>query len=181
MLELKLPNLGACFNETTNEFVECPEVVIQLEHSLVSISKWEQKYHKSFIATRDKSTTEMYDYIRFMTLNGPFSDEVYARLTSKDIDTINKYMDDPATATILPANTKETNKKKIITNEEIYQWMISANIPFECQYWHINRLMTLIEVCGLKNSPPKKMSNREIWERNARLNAERRAKMHTKG
>lgn len=181
MLEIVIPeSIADYYNETTGEFVSFPKVVLQLEHSLASISKWEQKYHVSFISTKDKTPEQMMYYIKCMTLNGPVDESAYHRLTPNDMKLINDYMDDPATATTV-SHTNQSTSKDIITAELVYYWMISAQIPFECQYWHINKLMMLIEVCGAKNTPPKKMSRGDLLARNAKLNAERRAKMKSKG
>ncbi len=115
-----------------------------------------------------------------MTITQNVNDNVYNSLTSKNIDEINKYIDAPMTATTFSDNTN-SRSREIVTSELIYYWMISLNIPMECQKWHLNRLLTLIRVCNVKNTPPKKMSRREIMSRNAALNAARRKKLNSKG
>lgn len=156
------------------------DYTLTLEHSLISISKWESKWKKSFIMTKDKSNDEMTDYVRCMTLNN-VPDDVYNRLSRENIADINRYINDTYTATKFYEDEKSKQGKDTITSELIYYWMIANNIPFECQKWHLNRLLTLIKVCGIKNSPPKKMSKHEIMERNRRLNDERRKLHNTKG
>lgn len=179
MLNITIPE-SEYFNEQTNEFITFKEQKLQLEHSLVSLSKWESKYHKPFLSKDDKTIKETIDYIKCMTITQNISDDTYKRLTKKNIDDINEYIGDSMTATTF-SNLNDKQSKEIITSELIYYWMISLNIPMECQKWHLNRLLTLIRVCNVKNAPPKKMSKREIMNRNARLNAARRKKLNSKG
>lgn len=167
------------FNDATQEFIETKEQVLQLEHSLVSLSKWESKWNKPFLDSKDKTLAETLDYIKCMTITQNVHDEVYNRLTRSNIEAINNYIDSPMTATTFSDNNKSS--REIITSEVIYYWMISLNIPFECQKWHLNRLLTLIRVCNVKNTPPKKMSKKDIMSRNAALNAARRKKLNSKG
>ncbi len=167
------------FNDDTQEFIETKEQVLQLEHSLVSLSKWESKWNKPFLDNKDKTLAETLDYIKCMTITQNVHDEVYNRLSKSNIEAINNYIDSPMTATTFSDNTKSS--REIITSEVIYYWMISLNIPFECQKWHLNRLLTLIRVCNVKNTPPKKMSKKDIMSRNAALNAARRKKLNSKG
>lgn len=169
------------FDEVKGEFVYTKEHVLQLEHSLLSISKWESKWCKPFLTKYDKTFEETIDYIKCMTLNKNVSDDVYGCLTQSNINAINDYIGAPMTATYF-SNTEQGKKNnEQITSELIYYWMIALNVPFECQKWHINRLLTLIRVCNIKNQPPKKMSKREIMSRNAALNAARRQQLNTKG
>ena len=111
-----------------------------------------------------------------MTITQNVNPIVYNNLTDKNIEDINEYIDKPMTATTFTSENKSPNRE-IITSELIYYWMFSLNIPMECQKWHLNRLLTLIRVCNIKNQPPKKMSRREIMSRNAQLNAARRKKL----
>lgn len=180
MLTITIPATEE-FNEITGEFITTREQALQLEHSLISISKWESKWCKAFLGKQEKTSEEIIDYVKCMTLNKSVSDDVYGCLTQANINAINDYIGAPMTATYF--STNETGKKnnEIITSELIYYWMIALQIPFECQKWHINRLLTLIRVCNIKNSPPKKMSKRDIMSRNAKLNAARRKQMNTKG
>ena len=179
MLYITIPKVTG-WDEKNEEFVDIKEQTLKLEHSLVSLSKWESKWHKSFLSTQDKTTEEILDYIRCMTLTQNVKPEVYNRLTRKNIEEINKYIEDPMTGTYF-SKTKSSSQREIVTSELIYYWMISLNIPMECQKWHLNRLLTLIRVCNIKNQPSKKMSRNEIMSRNAALNAARRKKLNSKG
>lgn len=180
MLELHVPG-QEFWDDEKEEFTYGKDVVLQLEHSLVSISKWEAKHHKAFLSKRIKSQDEMDDYIRCMVINRNVDPSVFSRLTVENLQDINEYIENPMSATYL-GNDKETGgPKDTITSELIYYWMITYNIPAEYQKWHINRLMALISVCSRKNSPGKKMSNRAILQKNAALNAKRRAMLGTKG
>lgn len=180
MLTITIPSTET-FNEITGEFEYTREYTLQLEHSLVSISKWESKWCKPFLGKQEKTTEEVIDYIKCMTLNKGVGDNIYNCLSQANIRAINEYIEAPMTATTFHGN--ETGKKngEQVTSELIYYWMIALQIPFECQKWHINRLLTLIRVCNIKNSPPKKMSKREIMSRNSALNAARKKQLSTKG
>lgn len=181
MLWITIPE-QQLWNEKEEQFFIIPEKTIKLEHSLVSLAKWESKWKKPFLDDKkDKTKEELIDYIRCMTLTQNVDPIVYYGLTEDNLVAIKSYIDDPMTATWF---SKEKNKKferKIITAEIIYYWMVAAQIPFECEKWHLNRLITLIRVCGEKNKPAKKMSSRDILSRNAKLNAARRAKLGSSG
>lgn len=144
------------YDEVKNEFVYTKEQTLQLEHSLVSLSKWESKWHKPFLSPDDKSSEEVIDYVKCMTITQNVKPEVYNYLTKGNLEDINNYIDNPMTATTFNSERKSPSRE-IITSEIIYYWMITLNIPFECQKWHLNRLLTLIKVCNIKSNPPKKM------------------------
>lgn len=181
MLTITIPATEK-FDEVRDEFVYSKEQTLQLEHSLLSISKWESKWCKPFLNTRqDKTFEETIDYIKCMTLNKNVSDDVYGCLTQENIKAINEYIGAPMTATTFHDDNHIKRNSEQITSELVYYWMIALNIPFECQKWHINRLLTLVQVCNIKNQPPKKMGKREIMSRNAALNAARRKQLNTKG
>lgn len=185
MLEIVIPE-RELFDNRRQEFINVKATKLRLEHSLVSISKWEAKHKKSFVSqkTEDRTWAETVDYIRCMTLDEDIDPNVYYALTAENIDTANKYLNDPMTATVI--NEKHNGEKgKIITSEQIYSWMISLGIPFECERWNIHRLMTLIRVCGIEaqrvNGGGKKMSLQDIYRQNAALNEARRKASGSKG
>ena len=180
MLQITIPAIEL-WDEGKQEFVYGNEQVLQLEHSLVSLSKWESKWEKPFLSKEGKTTEETIDYIRCMTITPNVDAEVYNHLTDRIISQVNNYIDAPMTATWFSENKNSASTTEQITSELIYYWMIALNIPFECQEWHLNRLITLIRVCNIKNQPPKKMSRRSILSRNAALNEARRKKYNTKG
>jgi hypothetical protein len=181
MLQIKVPLSQEGWDEEKQEFVEAKEATLQLEHSLVSLSKWESKWCKPFLAKNHKTSEEILDYIKHMTLTQNVKPEVYAHLSDENIEQINKYIESPMTATTFSKDDSSKTNREVITAELIYYWMIALQIPFECQKWHLNRLLTLIRVCNIKNAPPKKMSKKDIMSRNARLNAARRKHLNTKG
>ena len=171
------------WDERNEEFVYRiigKETTISLEHSLVSLSKWESKWCKPFLHS-DISDEEFLDYIKCMTLTPNVSPEVYKNITEENKKSIVDYIYAPMTATKIPNNNNAKKSREKVTSELIYYWMISLGIPFECQKWHINRLISLIKVCEFKNTPPKKQSMREIMSRNSALNAARRKKIKKKG
>jgi hypothetical protein len=168
------------FNEGNNEFVTSRAHTLQLEHSLVSLSKWESKWKKPFLSKGEKTIDETIDYIRCMTITQNIDDKDYDLLTNGNLKDVREYIEMEMTATTFSSDKKTINRE-IITAEVIYYWMIALNIPFECQKWHLNRLLTLITVCNIKNTPPKKSSKKEIARRNTSLNAARRQAMHSEG
>lgn len=181
MLQIKVPLSPEDWDEEKGEFIEPKYQTLQLEHSLVSISKWESRWCKPFLSKGSMTDEETLDYIKCMTLTQNVKPEVYYRLTSENIKQIDNYIGSPMSATTFSKDTSAKGSREIVTSELIYYWMISLNIPFECQKWHLNRLLTLIRVCNIKNTPPKKMSRKEIMSRNAQLNAARRKQLNTKG
>lgn len=179
MLEIKIKTTEL-WDEEKEEFIDPKEETLKLEHSLVSLSKWESKYHKPFITKEQKTRAETIDYIKFMTLNKNVDPDIYYCISESDMNEINQYIEDPMTATTFSSKDKGTSREQI-TAELIYYWMIALNIPFECQKWHLNKLLTLIRVCNIKNAPPKKMGRNDLMRRNAALNAARRKKFNSKG
>lgn len=170
------------YDESSNRFLPSTPIALTLEHSLASVSKWESIWHKPFLTTGERTPEETLSYIRCMVVGKDMPSDAYRWITQSDIDTVNAYIEDSMTATTFAKDDKLKSKsREIITSEIIYWWMIQAGIPFECQRWHLNRLITLINVVNLKRAPAKKMSRSEILARNRALNAERLAKHHTRG
>lgn len=175
------------WDDDKEEFIPAIKpVTLQLEHSLISLSKWEQIYNKPYLST-DLNYEETIEYIKCMTITQNVDDSVYSRITPEQIKEVANYIQSPMTATWFNGESATSPHRggkmrgEIITAEVVYYWMITANIPVEFEKWHLNRLLTLIRVIGEKNKPPKKMSQSEITRRYAELNAQRKAKMHTKG
>lgn len=179
MLQITIPAMNDLWDERNQQFLSIKETTIQLEHSLLSISKWESKWNKSFINTKDKTEEELIDYIKCMTITKNVDPNIYVCLTAENIQEIVNYINAPMTATTIRDTGKSNHE--IVTSELIYYWMISLNIPVKFEKWHLNRLITLIRVCSIKNQPAKKMSRGEIMQRNAALNATRKKRWNTKG
>lgn len=180
MLYITIP-ATECWDESKEEFITTKEQTLQLEHSLVSVSKWESKWNKAFLSKKEKTTEEIFDYIKCMTLTQNVKPEVYASLTQANIEEIQQYISAPMTATTFHDDKSKKGSNETVTSELIYYWMVALNIPFECQKWHLNRLLTLVRVCNIKNQPPKKMSKNQVASRNAALNAARRKQLNTRG
>lgn len=181
MLTIKVPISPEGWDDEKQEFVEPKIQTLQMEHSLVSLSKWESKWKTPFYSKKEMTAEETLDYIKCMTLTKNVTPDVYNHLTRENIKEVMDYIGDPMTATTFGREVNNNSNREIITSELIYYWMIASNIPFECQKWHLNRLITLIRVCSIKNTPPKKQSKRDILNRNAALNAARRQQLNTKG
>ena len=181
MLKIVLPE-RELWDEQKEEFIEFKEYNLTLEHSLVSLSKWESRWHKPFLSTENISREESIDYIRCMTITQNIPDEVYQYIPDYIIEQVEKYISSPMTATyIYEDKTVNVINREPVTSELIYYWMITLNIPMECQKWHLNRLITLIKVCNKKSQPRKKTSRRELASKYASINAARRKKYNTKG
>ena len=181
MLRLVVPISHEGWDEEKEEFVEAKTQILQLEHSLISLSKWESKWCKPFLSTARKTPEEILDYIKHMTLTPNVDPMVYDHLTAENYKQIDDYINAPMTATTFSKEKKGGGSKEVVTAELIYYWMIALQIPFECQKWHLNKLLTLVRVCNIKNEPPKKMSKRDLMSRNAKLNAARRQQLNTRG
>lgn len=181
MLEIRIDG-KEFWNQEKEEFVNTKGITLRLEHSLISVSKWEAKYKRPFLSDGPKTLQEIYDYITFMSLDRNVSMTELEGITEEDYKKILDYIHDPMTATKITQNTKNKPKSNhVLTSEEIYYDMTALNIPFECEKWHLNRLITLIQIASIKNEPPKKMSKSEIYRQNAELNKARRAQHHSKG
>nr|DAE24026.1 MAG TPA: hypothetical protein [Siphoviridae sp. ctoiA13] len=179
MLRLVIPE-SENWNNENEEFVYTRGGTIYLEHSLVSISKWEAKWKKPFLSNNNKTPDEIVDYISCMSLKGDIS-ELIGALSSDNMSEINDYISDSMTATWFSEDNEKTSSSEQITSELIYYWMFSSGIPLECEKWHLNRLLTLIRVFSVKNKPPKKMGKNDILSRNRQLNEARRNKFNTRG
>ena len=183
MLNIKIPSMELWDSEK-QEFTYTKEIDLCLEHSLVSLSKWESKWHKPFLSKEEHSKEETIDYVRCMTITQNVAPEYYYYLTEENMKAIKEYISDPMTATWFNKNNENhvgRNNSEQITSELIYYWMIALQIPVEFQKWHLNRLLTLIKICNIKNQPGKKIPKYEQYANNHALNMARRSKMHSKG
>lgn len=170
------------FDESTNKMVTIKGTTLQLEHSLISVHKWEQKWHKPFLGKDNKTTEETIDYVRCMTLTQNVDPKVYYALGPEEFKAISEYIEDPHTATWFSEDQRKGRpNREIVTSELIYCWMIQLNIPRDFDKWHLNSLMTLIRVCNIKNSPPKKMSKSEAMSKQRALNEARRRQTGSRG
>lgn len=187
MLEITIPEQHYEFlDEKTNEIfnVDVKKTVLQMEHSLISLKKWEQKWHKPFLKDEEKTKEELIDYFRCMTLNGKYDPDIYNWIPVDVTEKIMEYIKDPMTATWFSKNSlvgAQKNPREQVTAEIIYYWMISLSIPVEFEKWHLNQLLTLIKVVNIKNGNSKKMDKQAAARERAALNATRRAKYNTKG
>lgn len=198
MLEITIPG-EELWDARREEFTSTKAVTLRLEYSLVSLSKWESKWHIPFFADSEGKTPEqMQDFVRCMTVTQGVDPTVYARLTAENLNDIYRYMEDPMTATWFAGEPKPGEKfqngtakprpkkrppgtGKVLTSEVLYSRMFQAGIPLECERWHLNRLMTLIRVCQEEQAPPKKMSKKDALRQRRQLNAARRQKYGSKG
>lgn len=168
------------YDEANGEFITLKGVELELEHSLVSLSKWEAIHEKPFLGPGDKTQDEVLSYVRAMILSPEVPENITDRFSPGDFDKINRYIDSKMTATWFN-EAPAPPSREVITSELIYYWMIAFSIPMACENWHLNRLLTLIRVCNIKNQPPKKMGKNDIAARNRALNAQRKAKFGTNG
>lgn len=180
MLTIVIPE-REYFDEENECFIHIKKTTLQLEHSLVSLSKWESKWKEPFLTKDVKSIEKSLDYIRCMTITQNVDPLVYYGITPEILDKINAYMEEEMTATTFNEMGPKKQSRDVITAEIIYYWMLMNNIPLECQKWHLSRLMTLIRVFSIKNAPDKKMSKREVMSQQRALNEARKKKLGTKG
>ena len=179
MLQLKITTAEG-FDEAKSEFVSADGDVLELEHSLVSVSKWESKWEIPFLGSEAKTDDQVLDYVRMMFSGAEFPEHLLPHFTAENYTQINDYINAKMSATWF-REVRQPPSQEVVTSELIYYWMIALGIPFECQNWHLNRLLTLIKVCNIKNSPDKKMSQREIAQQNRDLNAQRQRELGTSG
>jgi hypothetical protein len=179
VLTIHVPIGDLLFDEANEEFLT-ETFPLDLEHSLASLSKWESVFEKPFLASDEKTVEELLGYVKAMTLTPNVPDSIYEGLTQENVEEINLYMQAKMTATWF-SDAGQERSRETITAELIYYWMIALGVPFECQYWHLNKLMTLLRVCNVKNTPPKPLSPGELAAKNRRLNAERKAALRTSG
>lgn len=169
------------FNEETEEFESVGDFELELEHSLISLSKWESKYQKPFLSNLEKSPEEILYYIKAMILTPIYPNDLFEKFSTENFAQINNYIESRESATTFGDMPDRRIRGEVITSELIYYWMVAFNIPFECERWHLNRLFSLIRICNLKNSKQKKMSRSEMAARNRELNAKRREQYGTRG
>lgn len=180
MLRIVIP-LSEVYDERANEFATVEGLTLDLEHSLVSLSKWESKWEIPYLGDKPKTNEQTVDYIGMMVIGDPPSLEALTRLTEKSFSQISEYINAKQTATWFNERFVPRGNREVVTAEIIYYWMITLGIPFECQYWHLNRLMTLIKVCNYKNAPKKRMGRGEALAQQRDLNQLRRQQMGTTG
>ena len=180
MLRLIVPEVEF-FDEETESFTSVESCVLELEHSLISLSKWESKYQKPFLSSNNKTKEEILGYILSMISTPEVPENILLRLSQENFDEINAYIESTQSATTFGVMPERRGQGEIITAELIYYWMVAFSIPFECEHWHLNRLFALIRICNIKNDKPKKMSRHEIAMRNRQLNEQRRAQLSTTG
>jgi hypothetical protein len=169
------------FDDQTQQFVIPEPIIVDLEHSLLSLSKWESKYQKPFLSPGAKTTEEIFGYLKAMIVDENVDPDVLDRCSKENLEDVQKYIDSVQSATTFGTMPERRGPGEIITSELIYYWLVAFNIPFECERWHLNRLFALIRICNIKNSKPKKMRPHEIAQRNRELNEQRRAKYRTAG
>jgi hypothetical protein len=180
MLQVTVPEFEV-YSSEENLFTTIKEQTLAFEHSLLSISKWEAYYCKPFLSKTAKSSEETIYYLRCMCLTPNVNPIIFKHLPSSILDQVKEYIDTPKTATWFSDESKNSKSAQTLTSELLYYHMIANGIPFECQKWHLSRLITLIRICQEKNAPKKKMNKRDILKQNAALNAARRSKLGSKG
>lgn len=180
MLKLTFPPADF-FDEDSQKFISLPGFELELEHSLLALSEWESKWEKPFLGESSLTPEETLDYVRCMIVTPEFPPDALDRLDDETVQQVVSYIERKMTATWFADSGSRGPRVETITSELIYYWMTTYQIPFECERWHLNRLMTLIRICDVKQNPPKKRSPEEVAQRNAEINRKRREQLGTKG
>lgn len=180
MLQLKITG-GELFDEETQTFTTTEDVTLNLEHSLLSLSKWESKFLKPFLSNNNKTSEEILWYIRCMIIDNDYNENSILNLSQSNFEEINAYINSPQSATTFGSMPQRGGMSEVITAELIYYWMIAFTIPISCETWHINRLFSLIRICNIKNSKPQKANRNEIAARNRSINEQRKQQLNTTG
>lgn len=184
MLKIKIPDIEDLYDEKTERFFKIKGADLQLEHSLLSLARWESRWHKPFLGKEEKTNEQFIDYIKCMTITQNVDQEVYRYIPNSVLKEILDYIEDPMTATWFSSNETKLGgigNKEVVTAEIIYYWMVTLGIPVQFEKWHLNRLLTLIRVINVKNAPKKNMNKKDILAQNRQINAARRAKHRSKG
>lgn len=169
------------FDENTQSFMETKGFIIELEHSLASISKWESEFEKPFLASDPKTQDESLGYIRCMCLGSDVTTDMLSRLSPKQMSQINAYINAKMTATWFTERPQAGKAREIVTSEVIYYWMSALTLPFGCDQWHFNKLLTLIKVANSKNAPQKNTPRRDMAAQRRSINASRQQRYNTTG
>lgn len=170
------------YDSRTNKFIHIPACTLTLEHSLISLAKWESKWHIPYFDNNvQKTSAQELDYIRCMVIGNLKSEYVLQALSINNILEIRDYIKNPMTATTFQKKARGKVKKEVTTAETLYAHMFSHGVSIECQKWHLNRLLTLLRVCDLQNAPREKMTKKQTAQWNAEQNAARKAKYNTRG
>jgi hypothetical protein len=181
MLRISVPG-SEFFDDATSKFITTEPLELELEHCLAAVSKWESKFEKPFLSSGNQTHAEVLAYVKCMVLNRGFDFDAPFELSPENLDQVNQYINSKQTATTFAKEHNSFSKtSEIVTSELIYYWMVSFNIPFECEHWNLNRLLALVKICSIKNGKPKKMSRNEVAQRNRELNDARRAALGTSG
>lgn len=180
MLQLKV-DASELYDEAKEEFINTNLRILQLEHSLISISKWESRQHKTFLSKTEKTESQIIDYIRCMTINSNVEPEVYLALTDENLAEINRYINNPMSASFFAKEPEQSGRGEPMTSELIYYWMTYFNIPWEAEKWHLNRLLNLIKIAKMKSSTKNRRNSRDLLSQQAAMNAARREAWGTKG
>lgn len=169
------------YDEESNTFQTTERFEFEVEHSLLSLSKWEANYKKPFLSSGKLSTEEIFQYVMYMILTPNVTEKIVNDSSTKIFSEVNDYINSSQSATTFGEMPQKRGPGEVITSELIYYWMVAFNIPFECEKWHLNRLFSLIRICNIKNSKPEKVSRHEAAMRNRALNEKRKAELNTTG
>lgn len=187
MIEITIPKGQIVDDETGNVYRAEKDWTLVLEHSLISVQKWEAKWHVAFLNRGTRTFEQTIDYLRCMTLTPNVPEEIYYCIPEKEMKKVLDYVDDPMTATRVNDDSESQRGfgrkigREVVTAEVIYYWMISLNIPAEYKKWHLNQLLTLIRVINAKNQPKKKRRMKDVLEEYRAINEANKARFHTEG
>jgi hypothetical protein len=169
------------WDQENEKFVYPDSFKLELEHSLVSLSKWESKWEVPFLGEKPKTTEMVLDYIECMILTPDPPADWISKLSKENIEEITAYFDSKQSATWFNDHHPEPKTGETITSELVYYWLDICDIDWQAQYWHLNRLLTLVKIHTVKQAKPKPMSRSEMLRRRRALNKQRLKEMEEGG
>lgn len=163
------------------------DVYLRFEHSLVSLSEWEQEYEKPFYSSKtvdNRTEKEMVSYFEYMLISGIEYRPLVRLASPEQMLALTHYINKGSTATTVKEMAQKAGPNETPTSELMYYWLVAFKIPFKpTDEWHLHRLLMLVKVCGAKSTPSgrNKVNKRELAMSMREINEQRLRDLGTKG